>query len=244
MKKNKFLIITIVIIIIVVGLIYLIFGNKKNLFIDPYEELIDKMNKKETICVLLTNEKNDELIKTLDYYKNTYDIDIEYLDMNFDNQTFYKFIKKAQVGVDRSTENALIVIKDGRFESGLMGYFSENLIRDLLQRTNIIDAKYKDVDAPITDEYKNKDTYDILYISQGDKNLYEYRKLLYKNKKTSYVMHPAYGDHSKIAIDFNKKLGYKGIPTEELPALIKVKDKKIVKVYNNIKLADFKRKIK
>ena len=243
MKKNKFLIIVLIIIIVAV-LIYLIFGNKKNLFTDPYEELIDKMNKKETICVLFTNEKNDELIKNLDYYKNTYDIDIDYLDMNFDNQNFYKFIKKAQIGVDRTTENALIVIKDGKFESGLMGYYSENDIRDLLQRTNIIDAKYKDIDAPITDEYKNKDTYDILYIGQGDKYLNEYRKLLHRNKKTSYIMHPAYGEHSKIAMEFNKKLGYKRIPTTELPVLIKVKDKKIVKVYNNIKLADFKRKIK
>ena len=87
-------------------------------------------------------------------------------------------------------------------------------------------------------KYNKDDTYNVLYINQSDKNIYEYRKLLVKNKIKSLIIYAGNITQRDEEQSIREKLNIPNNTYDNLPILIKMKNKEIINSYNNISLND------
>ena len=114
MKKNKIILIGLIIIILLTSTI-IILGNKSNLIKLNYNEVIEKINNKETfiLCISAKNCVHCQNYKPkLKKISNEYNIKIYYIDTDTIDKNNYEEFKK-QLNFDGSTP-VTIFIKDGQ----------------------------------------------------------------------------------------------------------------------------------
>lgn len=240
-NKKVFLIISIVLIVVGVFLIMTSQQGKKiSLFKDKSKEIIEKMDKKESFNLLITGEGTDQLLNSFNYISDTYDIPFVKLNMDNQNESYKKLLKRLDVNPSDNIEMIFDIIKEGVSTSGMRGVFSENQLKDMLIKDKQIKEEYKDIDRLIEDDYedyyKSDIGYSILYISQDKEDIAEYRKLLVKNKIKSLVMYPDRLSMKKAVTFYNEQIDSEGNIEEKLPAVIKTRNGKIEYVKTNVTL--------
>ena len=247
MIKNKKIIISLIVIgLIIISVIGVLLNNQKHpMQTTSYNKVIKKINKKETFNILITDKDTMDLRMILNYYENVYDIDVDYLDLDPKDAKFNDLMKKVSIDFLPSFKSIFITVKGGKITGSIMGEFNEPNVKDLLVESKTIGKEYKDIDTVIIKNSKNysKDSYTILYINQDDKDLYKYRELLVKNKIKSVILYPNTSEIKEVE-SLNKELGYGYDINDKLPTLIRIKDKKILYYYSNIKLEDLVKKAK
>ena len=87
-------------------------------------------------------------------------------------------------------------------------------------------------------KYNKDEIYNVLYINASDKNIYEYRKLLVKNKIKSLIIYAGNITQRDEEQSIREKLNIPNNTYDNLPILIKMKNKEIINSYNNISLND------
>ena len=247
-KKIRIIIISIIIPVLIFLSLIIIYYSKPSKTDKKYEEkinkIINKIDKKEDFCLLLSSVEDKYLKQALDYYKDTYNINIDYLKIKSNNESLDNLIKKLNIDINKGFDNTFLIIENGSLKNSITGYFNEIGVRNLLIKNGTIDEKYNKIDALITEDYKNEDSYDLLYVALGDKSIFNYRKLLVKNNVKSYVLYFGFADQNKIEEEFDKKLEFKYTPKEQLPALIQVRNKEVTNIYTKIDLKEFEKHIK
>ena len=239
---------------IFVGIGILLFLQKNSLlpiFTNKYTNIIKKIDNKETFSVLIVNDSayGKEMKKTCDYYKDVYGIKYIYLDEDHDDTEYKKLIKKLGSNLTGKETTIFAYIEKGVVKSSLAGEFYESSLKDFLINNGLIEKKYKDIDTIVIDKYndsfKDDKSYNILYIDGADKNLYQYRKLLVKNKIKSYIVYVNNLGQIDTEKYFKKKLKFDSMEdNNKLPVIIKIKNGKIESSYTNISLKEFVNKIK
>lgn len=239
-KNNKIIVslIAIVFILIIVSAI-VTFSNsrhhsRKN---TSYSEIIKKIDSKKSFNILITDKDTAYLKPVLNHYKSSYNIEVEYLNLNPKDEKFEDFFKRTSIKFIDSFKSLFIVIKDGEVIGSLVGEFNETNIKDLLIENNVIDKEYQNIDTVITKNIKNHidGEYTILYVNKDDKEQYKYRELFVKNKIKSVVIYSGTTDASEL-MSLNKELGYENNIDEKLPAVIKTRNGKIEYVKTNVTL--------
>lgn len=245
-KNNKIKIIMVVFIVILIIAIFLLSNTDGEIFQNEYETIVDKMNNKESFNLLLIKDKDEDMIRTLDYYSEVYDIKYEQVDINVGNRHFDKIANKILIDKNYYDNNIFAVIKKGKLDSYLIGYLDDKSYKEFLINNSIIDKEYKEVDVLIKNalniDYKHDNLYNILFIGGNDNNANEYRKILVKNKAKSFVL---YLDNiNQIYSDNNLKEQIKFDNKATLPVLVKMKNDKVLYSKAGIALDDFEKAIK
>lgn len=247
MIKNKKIIISLIVIgLIIISVIGVLLNNQKHpMQTTSYNKVIKKIDKKKTFNILITDKETSDLRPVLNYYENVYDIDVDYLDLDPKDAKFNEFMKKVSIDFPPSLKSIFITVKDGKITGSIMGWFNESNIKDLLVESKTIGKEYKDIDTVIIKNLKSysKEPYTILYINKDNKDLYKYRELLVKNKIKSVILYPGTGEIKEVKA-IEKELGFDRNVNDKLPTLIKIKNKKVLYYYSNIKLDDLVKKAK
>ncbi len=236
-KKRIILLISLIVIVIISIITVTITSNSDN---NNYQEVIDRINNKETFVLLITN-KDNELLDIMNYYKDVYSV--EYTSLDYNNKKEYnEILKKLSYDGSLDNDSLLKLYKNGEEIAGIEGIFSENDIKILLINNGLIDKEYKEIDSLSLSNIDVNNSYNVLYINKDNKDLYEYRKLLVKNKiKSAVVFHGSY-DESGLAMMLDEE--YNTFEKDVLPILIKMKKNQIMYSTTNIKLKDLVNKSK
>lgn len=249
--KNKIVIIIVCILIItsIACLVGFVLHNNTKLT-NQYDLIFNRINSKETFnFVLLRNIDGNEKI-ALDFYKEVYDVKFELLEIDLVNEKCRKLIKYLDSNINLN-DNAsyFVVVEEGQIVTFLMGELSEESLREYFIDKNIIDKKYKDIDAyanDITfDEYFNSDKeHYILFIYYDDPDLNKYRKILKDNSTPSFILFPNYSNQINVQKTVEKLLNLKENDDIKLPILLKVKSGESLSIEKKITINNFLKNIK
>ena len=237
--KNKIRPYALVLIILVTVLT--ISGCKKehsiNVASDPYEEVVKKINNKESLNLVLI-KKDSAMNKVFEYYEDAYGIKFNRLYVDKNSLGYKQLMKALDQDIEEDNEIIFQIIKDGVPNYIIKGLFSEKDLKKQLIEQKVLGEEYKDIDTFMDSDFKyNKDeTYNVLYINQSDKNIYEYRKLLVKNKIKSLIIYAGNANQIEVENDIKEKLNIKSSLDANLPVLIRIKNNKVIKSYSDITL--------
>ena len=230
-------------VLIILVTVLMISGCKKehsiNVASDPYEEVVKKINNKESLNLVLI-KKDSAMNKVFEYYEDAYGIKFNRLYVDKNSLGYKQLMKALDQDIEEDNEIIFQIIKDGVPNHIIKGLFSEKDLKKQLIEQKVLGEEYKDIDTFMDSDFKyNKDeTYNVLYINQSDKNIYEYRKLLVKNKIKSLIIYAGNITQRNEEQSIREKLNIPNNTYDNLPILIKMKNKEIINSYNNISLND------
>ena len=178
--------------------------------------------------------------KVFEYYEDAYGIKFNRLYVDKNSLGYKQLMKALDQDIEEDNEIIFQIIKDGVPNHIIKGLFSEKDLKKQLIEQKILGEEYKDIDTFMDSDFKyNKDeTYNVLYINASDKNIYEYRKLLVKNKIKSLIIYAGNITQRDEEQSIREKLNIPNNTYDNLPILIKMKNKEIINSYNNISLND------
>lgn len=228
-------------VLIILVTVLTISGCKKehsiNVASDPYEEVVKKINNKESLNLVLI-KKDSDMNKVFKYYEDVYGVKFERLNIDKTSLGYKQLMKALDQDIEEDNEIIFQIIKDGVPNYIIKGLFSEKDLKKQLIEQKVLGEEYKDIDTFMDSDFKyNKDdTYNVLYINQSDKNIYEYRKLLVKNKIKSLIIYAGNANQIEVENDIKEKLNIKSSLDANLPVLIRIKNNKVIKSYSDITL--------
>ena len=244
MNKKALIAIISVCIILVIGVLLIIQRNpmtKTN-----YDSILKKLDNKEDFVLLLI-DKDSEMNEVFQYYIDVYDLDIEYLYNDKTNNQYNEIIKRLNLTESSDNEITLLKIKKGHFNNGEIGLFGEAAIKNFLIENELIDKSYAEIDTAIEsdfkDYYQDEKSYCVLYINSSNEDLYIYRKELVKNKIRSLVLYVGNIEQMEAEKYFQEELGFDD-SNDQLPAVIKVRQNKVLYASANVTVKDLVKKCK
>lgn len=227
----KFVVLIVLVFVCVFGL-YFVFNKGSNYVFK--DRIVSRMDKKDSFNIYVTDDSKINENSTMDYYKDVYDMDIEYFNISKKGEKKYDALLDLLV-MKKSLINLpfFVNIKNGEVNSSMVGLGAEENLKEYLVSNNLISGKYKDIDNILSDEEFNKiikeKKDEILLYSNGSKEIFKVRKkLLGSNYKYSIL---SAGLASSIGAELSimdKYENLKGI------CLIKIEKGKIVGKEENI----------
>ena len=241
-NKNKYYLIFILILVLFIVIGYHLIKPTSSRNSNTYQNIIDKIDRKETFNILITDSEDEYTNKVFEYYRDVYSLKYEQIKKQQKDIKYKKLLEKTTFDISDKDEVIFVIVKDGVPSAGLIGEFSEEALREFLITNNIINKKYNNIDLLIEDDFKdfyinNNDNYSILLINYNDKELNDYRKLLAKNDIKSVVIYNGDIDIYDIE-EFKRVLGSDIEAYNKSPIIINIKNKKMVNYYENVKLDD------
>ncbi len=246
---KKYILITIILLISLLLLALGLFLPKDNIKVkdDPYTKIIERINNKETFNLLISKNDYYNIEKTLNYYKDVYNINHETIKANYSNSSYKELIKLLGLVITNGDDMVFIIIKEGKIVNSLIGDIEEPDLKRLLIKSKLINKEYEKVDAIMEDDlkkYKNDKEYNILYISNSDKDLYKYRSLLVKNKIKSLILYANSLNQYNVITELEKALNINEESKIDYPILIKLNKGKLEKKYTKVNLDNLVEKCK
>ena len=237
-KKIVFVIITIIIMVISMGLLI----TNKPKTTNQYDIIIKKINNNETFSIAFIKEDNSNAKEIFEYYEKAYSINIKYIYVEQNDSNYRSLAKKLNLS---ETRTSFIVIKAGKIISGITGIINEHNLKKVLIDAELISKEYESIDQLISNDFKNTAeknvTYNILYIDSNHKNLYKYRELLVSNKIKSLVLYANNVDQIQTENYIKEKIGIKKGDYSKLPIVMKVRNNKVLNTHSNVKPNDLVR---
>lgn len=241
-------IIIFLLIFITISLLGVTIFNKKSVRTNPKNDIITKIEKKETFNVLLTNGNNEELVNLFKYYEKAYSLKYSHMKYIYTSSEFNNIMSKLPIKITPDINNAFLMIEQGSLKYSLLGDFNEEDLKKLLINAHIIDQEYEDIDKLINNDFKNNydenKIYSILYLNKNDENLYKYREILVKNKVKTLVMYTNGLNQADIEESLKNQINYGEDITKKLPIIMKVRNNKVMFSTTNITLDNLLEKFK
>jgi len=242
---KKTIVMVIIVLICIFMIILLLKNSDSKVSLSTYESIINKVNNKESFNLLLQDSDNDDIIEIFNYYHDVYDIEYELLLVDYNNELFNELLEKLSLDMLPQDKSVFIIVKDGKIHSTIRGEYSEFNLKEFLINHELIEKRYMYIDAIIygnfQDYYKEDDSYCILYIRSDNQNIYDYRKTLVQNDIKSLIMYTNYAGSEEAEKYFKEKIDFGNNITEKLPAIIKIKQKKILGSHTNVSIKDITR---
>ena len=217
---------------------------------DSCSTALERIEKQQSINLIISKEKNTMPSFIRKYYKNVYEIKYDFVTLNKDNKSCVKLLNKIDKNININSVSYLVTLIDhGQVVSYFNSSMTENSFKNYIIDNNILDKKYKEIDYVFKDDEfkkysKNNKIYWLLYLDSNDKEMYEYRKILVKNNIQSLVMYSNEIDQVYTSSYFNEQLGIEDMGENNvLPVLMKIKNGEILSRYNNITVKDFEDKL-
>ena len=217
---------------------------------DSCSTALERIEKQQSINLIISKEKNTMPSFIRKYYKNVYEIEYDFVTLNKDNKSCVKLLNKIDKNININSVSYLVTLIDhGQVVSYFNSSMTENSFKNYIIDNNILDKKYKEIDYVFKDDEfkkysKNNKIYWLLYLDSNDKEMYEYRKILVKNNIQSLVMYSNEIDQVYTSSYFNEQLGIEDMGENNvLPVLMKIKNGEILSRYNNITVKDFEDKL-
>ena len=217
---------------------------------DSCSTALERIEKQQSINLIISKEKNTMPSFIRKYYKNVYEIEYDFVTLNKNNKSCVKLLNKIDKSISIDSVSYLISLIDhGQVVSYFNSSMTENSFKNYIIDNNILDKKYKEIDYVFKDDEfkkysKNNKIYWLLYLDSNDKEMYEYRKVLVKRNIQSLVMYSNEIDQIHTSSYFNEQLGIEDMGENNvLPVLMKIKNGEILSRYNNITVKDFEDKL-
>ncbi len=243
--SKKTIVMFIIVLICVFMIILLLKNSNDKVVLSTYESIIDRVDNKETFNLLLQNNDNDDIIEIFDYYHDVYDIDYKLLLVDYNDERFNELLEKLSLDILPQDKSVFIVVEDGKVRFTIRGEYSEFNLKKFLVDHELIEKRYMYIDAIIygnfQDYYKDNNSYCVLYIRPDNQNIYDYRKTLVRNDIRSIIMYPNYAGSEEAEKYFKEKIDFGNNINEKLPAIIKIKQKKILGSHTNVSIKDITR---
>lgn len=248
--KNKKIIIIVCILIFcsIISLVGFVLHKNAKLA-NQYYEIINRIDSKETFDFVLLRNMDGEK-EAIDYYKEVYGLKFELLDIDLANDKCRELINKLDSNINANDKASFyVVVEEGQIPTFLMGYFSEESLREYFLNYNIIDKKYVDIDAYANDAtfnnyFMSDKEHFVLFTYYDDSDLNAYRKILKDNDIPSFILFPNYSDQNETQQTIEKLLGLKENEDIRLPVLLKVKSGKVLSIEKTITVNNFLDNIK
>ncbi len=245
MKNKKLIAMLIITLICIFMTILLSQSNDARAVISTYENIINKVDNKESFNLLLQDSHNDDIIEIFNYYHDVYNIEYELLLVDYEDERFAELLEKLSLEMIPQDKSVFIIVEDGKARSTIRGEYSEFHLKEFLINHELIEKTYMHVDAIIygnfQEYYKDNNLYCILYIKPDDQNLYEYRELFVHNDIKSLIMYSNYAGSEEAEKYFKEKIDFGDNTVEKLPAIIKFNNGKILDSHTNITHKDITR---
>lgn len=193
MMKEKILKLIIVLLLICIVALFLLANFGKNIFNDTnveYDGWNKYKNKNDFILLIVNDNYDNTSIKEIaDYYKDSYAIQIDELNISdFDSDSYKDFIHKLNLD-DSNTWLPLMYIKRGNDEFIIQNVITDGSFKNALIKNGYINESVGNYDIVVDNDIFDKiygDSQDsLVYFCAFSGNYYKYRKYISKLATTN-----------------------------------------------------------